>query len=55
MLFERSAAGRRLGLGAGWRGWMFTIFVTAGPAFWLFHPAFVHRVVLPMLQAIGAL
>ncbi len=29
--------------------------VTAAPAFWLFHPPFVHRVILPMLHAIGAI
>src|SRR5262245_60307190 len=33
---ERTDAGRRLGLGRGWRGWLFTALVAAGPAFWLF-------------------
>ena len=28
--------------------------LTAVPAFWLFHPAFIRNVILPMLQAIGA-
>ncbi len=28
--------------------------VAAGPAYWLFPPPFVHRVMLPMLAAIGA-
>jgi Membrane bound O-acyl transferase family len=51
---ERSQLGRLLGLGRGWRGWMFTALVTVGPAFWLFPPPFVHNVVLPMLGAIGA-
>ena len=51
---ERSAPGRRLGLGRGWRGRLFTVLVAAGPAYWLFPPPFVHRVVLPMLGAIGA-
>jgi len=55
MLVERSAFGRRLGLGAGWRGWLFTFLCAAGPAFWLFHPPFVHRVILPFLQTIGAI
>jgi predicted DCC family thiol-disulfide oxidoreductase YuxK len=50
---ERSGPGRRLGLGHGWRGWLFTVLVAAGPAYWLFHPPFVHRVILPMLAAIG--
>ena len=51
---ERTRLGRRLGLGRGWRGWLFTVFVTAGPAFWLFPPPFVRNVILPMLAAIGA-
>jgi alginate O-acetyltransferase complex protein AlgI len=51
---ERSQRGRRLGLGAGWRGRLFTMLVAAGPVYWLFPPVFVHRVVLPMLRAIGA-
>jgi hypothetical protein len=33
---------------------LFTVLVAAGPAYWLFPPPFVHRVVLPMLTAIGA-
>jgi hypothetical protein len=51
---ERSQRGRRLGLGAGWRGRLFTMLVAAGPVYWLFPPVFVYRVVLPMLRAIGA-
>ena len=51
---ERSRLGRGLGLGRGPRGWFFTLLVAAGPAYWLFHPAFVRNVILPMLQAIGA-
>lgn len=53
-LFERSKAGRAVGLGHGLRGWVFTVIVAAGPVFWLFHPIFVRNVILPMLQAIGA-
>lgn len=52
---ERTRLGRRLGLGHGWRGWLFTVVITAGPAFWLFPPAFVHNVILPMLAVIGAI
>jgi len=52
---ERTRLGRRLGLGRGWRGRLFTILVTAGPVFWLFHPPFVHNVILPMLAALGAI
>jgi hypothetical protein len=51
---ERSRLGRRLGLGRGWRGWLFTVVATAGPAYWLFPPVFVRNVILPMLAVIGA-
>jgi hypothetical protein len=51
---ERTPLARRLGLGHGWRGWLFTAIVVAGPAFWLFPPAFVQRIVLPMLAVIRA-
>jgi len=51
---ERTEPGRRLGLGGGWRGRLFTAVVAAGPAFWLFPPPFVHHVILPMLAVIGA-
>ena len=51
---ERTRLGRRLGLGRGWRGWLFTVAVAAGPAFWLFPPPFVRHVILPMLAFIGA-
>lgn len=53
-LTERSSTGKRLGLGRGTPGRVFTIAFTAGPAFWLFHPPFVSRVVVPFLGAIGA-
>ena len=52
---ERSALGRRIGLRRGWRGWVFTMLITAGPAFWLFHPPFVRHIMLPMMQATSAL
>ena len=54
VIAERSRLGRHLGLGRGLLGWLFTLFVTAGPAFWLFHPPFIINVILPMLTAIGA-
>jgi hypothetical protein len=41
-------------LGRGARGWFFTLVVTVAPLFWLFHPPFIHNVILPMLTAIGA-
>jgi hypothetical protein len=52
---ERSALGRRLGLQQGQAGWIFMAIVTAAPAFWLFHPAFVLRVILPFMHAVHAL
>ena len=55
VLFERSGTGRRLGLRRGWRGWIFTMVVTAGPAFWLFHPAFVRHIIVPMMKGTCAL
>ena len=36
-------------------GWFFMALFVAGPAFWLFHPWFVLRVILPFMQAIHAL
>jgi Membrane bound O-acyl transferase family len=54
LLVERSAVGKSYGLGRGWRGRAFAAAVIAGPAFGLFHPPFVTRVVLPFLDAIGA-
>jgi predicted DCC family thiol-disulfide oxidoreductase YuxK len=54
VIFERTTFAKQIGLGRGWRGWIFTAIVAAGPAFWLFHPPFVRNVILPMLQAIGA-
>jgi len=52
---EHTDLGRRLGLGRGWRGWLFTVVATAGPLFWLFPPPFVRNVILPMLAFIGAI
>jgi hypothetical protein len=52
---ERSAPGRRLGLQKGLTAWIFLLIVTAAPAFWLFHPPFVLRVIIPFMHAIHAL
>lgn len=54
LIAERTPFARHLGLGRGWRGWLFTILVTAAPVFWLFHPPFIQHVILPMLHVIGA-
>jgi len=37
------------------RGRLFTILITAVPAFWLFHPPFILNVILPFMKAIRAL
>jgi alginate O-acetyltransferase complex protein AlgI len=37
------------------RSRLFTVLITAIPAFWLFHPPFVHNVILPFMKAMGAL
>jgi alginate O-acetyltransferase complex protein AlgI len=52
---ERSALGAQLGLQRGIPACIFTFIVTAAPAFWLFHPPFVMRVIIPFMQAIHAL
>jgi alginate O-acetyltransferase complex protein AlgI len=53
MWFERSQAGTWLGLRRGLAGWLFTLALTAGPAYWLFHPWFVEAVAKPMFAALG--
>jgi hypothetical protein len=55
MTVEHSRFGRRFGLGQGMRGWCFMMVFLASPVFWLFHPPFVLRVILPFMQAIHAL
>jgi hypothetical protein len=55
LLIERSALGARLGLRGGPRGRMYALVVAAAPAFWLFHPPFVLRVIVPFMHAVGAL
>jgi alginate O-acetyltransferase complex protein AlgI len=54
VLAERSRIGRWLKLGKGARGWLYVMIFTAGPVFWLFHPAFIKNVILPMLRAFGS-
>lgn len=54
VLFEHTHLARRLGIGAGFRGWLFMALVTAGPVCLLFHPPFIHNVILPFLKCLGA-
>lgn len=52
---ERSRAGQAIGLGRGWRGWLFAMLVLTPPAYGLFHPPFVLNIIVPFMQALGAL
>jgi hypothetical protein len=52
---ERSGLGRSLRLQRGPIAWIFMFIVIAAPAFWLFHPPFVRRVIIPFMHAIHAL
>lgn len=40
---------------SGISGWLFTMLIVAAPAYGLFHPPFVRNVIVPFMQAIGAL
>jgi hypothetical protein len=55
VMVERTQHGYQWGLQSGIRGWMFMFLCTCGPIFWLFHPAFIHNVILPLMRAIRAL
>jgi alginate O-acetyltransferase complex protein AlgI len=52
---ERSKMGRRLGLGAGVRGWLFTFAFLLLPAPLLFHGPFVARIIVPFMHVTGAI
>lgn len=52
---EHSALGKKLGLGRGIRGWTFTMFFLAAPIGLLFHLPFLQTIVLPMMEAMGAI
>ena len=54
MFVERSRAGRAVGLGRGWSGWLFTLLVVALPAYGLFHPPFVRNIIVPFMHALRA-
>jgi hypothetical protein len=53
---ERSAWGRQIGLGRGWRGWLFAATLIAPAAFFLFHPPFIREVIVPLIPSgVGSL
>jgi hypothetical protein len=52
VLLEHSRVGRRMGLGRGIIGWFFAAVVIVAPAGLLFHPPFIARVVVPMVEAV---
>ena len=54
VMIERSRFGKGLGLTRGVRGWFFTMAFLVGPVYWLFHPWFVMRVIIPFMGAIRA-
>jgi alginate O-acetyltransferase complex protein AlgI len=55
VLLEKSMPGRRLGLGGGFAGWLFTLLMTLGPIRLLFHDGFMLGVIVPFLDAIGGI
>jgi len=55
ILVQRSRFGRRAGLRRGVLGRVFTVFVVAAPAYWLFPPPFIRHVIIPFLLTIHSL
>jgi len=55
VIFERSPWAGHLAFKRKLPARIFTLWVTAAPLYWLFHPAFVQRVILPFMRAIHAL
>lgn len=55
LLIERTRLARRMGLGRGRLGWLFTMLVTIAPLPLLFHAGFARRVILPLVNAIPRL
>lgn len=55
LILERSPFGKQFGLGEGVRGWLFMVLVVAGPVFWLFHPPFVLRIIIPFMHEVHAI
>jgi hypothetical protein len=54
ILFERSSIGKSIGLGSGWRGWVFTAVALLLPVRLVFHDPFVARIAVPFMEACGA-
>jgi hypothetical protein len=52
---ERSKPGRRVGLGRGMTGFVFTAAALVLPLPLLFHAAFIQNVMIPFLQALGGI
>jgi alginate O-acetyltransferase complex protein AlgI len=50
---QRSRVGRKWRLGEGIQGWLCVIFFVVGPLYWLFHPAFAQRVIVPFLKVLN--
>jgi len=55
VLAERSKIGLRLGIDHGFRGWLFALLCAGAPAYCLFHPLFIRRVILPFFGWLGSL
>lgn len=55
LLLERSAAGKHIGLGRGWPGWLFVALTTLAPIGWLLHEPFQNRVMLPFIEFLAGL
>jgi alginate O-acetyltransferase complex protein AlgI len=55
ILLERSAAGETHGLARGVRGRIFVLLLLVLPLPLLFHQPFVHRIVIPFMQTLGAI
>ena len=55
LFLERTKAARKLGIGSGKIGWLFTLSILALPAPLLFHRPFVTRIIIPFMHAMGAI
>jgi hypothetical protein len=55
ILMERSGPGRTVGLARGGRGRISVLLLVVLLAPVLFHPPFVHRIVIPFMRALGAI